>query len=574
MKKTVFLKNFFGYLLTLLILSISILLFSFATIRNHYIKTLTNDLKNLGAALQLRVVPFITTQQYEDLGTLVKALGTKIGTRITIIAPDGIVLADSEKDPQLMDNHGTRLEVIQALELGMGQSIRFSRTVKQEMLYVAQPIIEDGTTLGIVRVSLFLSDINSLLNDLKIKIVMITTVIIVIALAIAFFFSKGLSKPIGELATASRQVAAGDFDTVVLSKRKDELGELAESFNYMVSQIKNLVSELSREKEALNTIVASIHEGILVMDKKAKIILSNNSLKKITGHHQVDGKFLWEIVREPAVARLIENIETDKATRSEQIEIGGRYFICNATFMSAAEQILLTMHDITEISNIAKMKKDLVLNVSHELRTPLTAVKGYLETLEESVQKKNKHYLHVIKRHTERLINIVEDLLTLAQLEEKEPKLSIEKVDLKTLINNIKTMFEQNIKKKNLKLAITIDDTIPFIKADPFKMEQMFINIIDNAIKYTEKGSIKIAVNQENNAIKIVIEDTGIGIPEDHMPRIFERFYVVDKSRSRKIGGTGLGLSIVKHIVEAHRGTVTVKSEVNKGTTFTIILPR
>ena len=572
MKKSVFFKTFSGYLLITFLLSVLILLFTFATIKDHYIQTLTNDLKNLATTLKLEVIPLLKENKFDKLDSLAKELGAEIGTRITIIAPDGMVLADSEKDPNAMENHSRRLEIIQALEGKTGKSLRFSRTIKEEMLYVAIPINEEDTILGVLRVSLFLSEINGLLNNLKIKILQIVLIIIAVSIFVAVIFSKSLSKPIGELVSASHRVASGDFDVMILSKRKDELGELADSFNYMVTRIKKLVTELSLEKEALNTIITSIHEGIVVLDKKGKILLSNDSFGKIVNNTAVKGKFYWELIRSLELGKLIENISAENSVASEEIEINERNFICSATFLSSAEQIVLTLHDITEILQITKMKKDFVANVSHELRTPLTAIKGFVETLEQEKNVKTKHYLDIIKRHTDRLINIVQDLQLLSELEERE-KLERENVNLQKLVNNIFKMFKQRLTEKNLYFKLNMADNFPIIKADSFKLEQMFINLIDNALKYTEKGGITITVDRVNSSIKIEIEDTGIGIPGEHLSRIFERFYVVDKSRSRKMGGTGLGLSIVKHIVQAHKGEINIESKVNKGSKFTIILP-
>jgi len=214
-----------------------------------------------------------------------------------------------------------------------------------------------------------------------------------------------------------------------------------------------------------------------------------------------------------------------------------------------------------------------VINVSHELRTPLTAIKGYVETLNEEADEKSRNYLEIIKRHTDRLINIVKDLLLLSELEEKGFKLQTEKVNLRDLMENILKIFEPELKEKKIEVDLRAEDDFPLIEGDPFKLEQMFINIIDNAVKYTKKGMIKILLKEENRNARIEIQDTGIGIPEEHLNRIFERFYVINKSRSRRLGGTGLGLSIVKHIALLHNGDISVNSMPGKGTTFTILLP-
>ncbi len=576
MKSSVFLRSLIGYVLITVLLAGLVLFFSFQMIRDHYIHSLTNDLKNLGITMRLKIAPLMEGEGVDTLDIAVKRLGAEIETRITVIDPDGVVLADSEEDPQSMDNHRRRPEVAEAMEGKVGQSVRFSRTVKEDMLYVAVPVERNGKVAGILRVSLFLSEINSLLNNLKIKMLQIAAIIIMVSLGIAAFLSKGLSKPIGELVHASRRVAAGDFDVSVLFKKKDELKELADSFNHMVSQIKTLISELSHEKEALDTIISSIREGILVLDKKGKVVLSNDSLQKIAHAESVKDKHYWELIRVPKLGQLIETVQhKEDAVISDEIVIDGRNYMCSATYLSSAEQIVLTLHDITEIVRVTRMKKEFVFNVSHELRTPLTAIKGFVETLEQEKSTKSKHYLDIIKRHTDRLINIVQDLQTLSQLEvEERETLQLEEVNLKDLIEPILKMFEQELKKKNLNVTLNIEENLPNIKGDPFKLEQVFMNLIDNAIKYTEEGGIRISVEHNHSQIKIEIEDSGIGIPKEHLSRVFERFYVVDKSRSRKMGGTGLGLSIVKHIVHAHKGEIRVESEARKGSKFTLFLPK
>jgi two-component system phosphate regulon sensor histidine kinase PhoR len=248
--------------------------------------------------------------------------------------------------------------------------------------------------------------------------------------------------------------------------------------------------------------------------------------------------------------------------------------LASVTYIPTEDEIVVTFHDITESRRVEQIKKDFIVNVSHELRTPLTAIKGFVETIEQDSAKKHKNYLDIITRNTDRLINIVNDLLVQSELEEKYIKLEMEDVDIKKLITNIVRIFEPKGQEKGLSFKVQIEDGFPqAIKGDPFKLEQLFVNIVDNAVKYTEKGEITINLSHAERDIFVTIEDTGIGIPESELPRIFERFYVVDKSRSRRLGGTGLGLSIVKHIALLHSGEVTVKSTSGQGTKVTVRLP-
>lgn len=573
MKKSFFFKIFSGYFFIIFLLSFLFLVSTFKTIRNSYIDILTGNLKNLGITLRLKIIPLLEENHFEELDTLIKKLGRNINTRITVIDPRGVVLADSEKDPELMENHKNRPEIRDALKGETGKSLRFSTTVKGEMLYVAVPVEKDKRVLGILRVSLFLKDINILLGNIRSRILQIALIAIIISLSGATLFSKGLSNPIKELVRGARKVASGDFDVKIYLRNRDELKELGSAFNYMTHKIKTLFADLSFRKEELDSIISSLQQGLLVLDKDGKIVLSNESSQKILKNNNIDGKLYWKVIREPKLSDLIKRVADEKGSLVGEVEFNEKTFVCSATFIAAQEEIVLIFHDITEIKNLEKVKKDFVVNVSHELRTPLTAIKGFVETLEDEVNKKHIHYLEIIKKHTERLINIVEDLLLLSEFEEKKAKLEIEDVNLNSLVENVQRIFNQKIKEKGLTLELNRDKEIPIIKADPFKLEQLFINLIDNAINYTEKGKIRLSLTRENQYLKIEIEDTGIGIPHENLPRIFERFYVVDKSRSRKLGGTGLGLSIVKHIVLLHNGKIDVESTYGKGTKFKIILP-
>lgn len=574
MKNSIFVKIFGGYLLIVIVILAITFPLSFRAIRHHHISTLTGNLKNLCITLNLKILPLLENNQSKELDTLIKVLGKQIDTRITIINPEGIVLADSEKNPTLMESHKNRIEIIEAIKYGFGKSLRYSASVKEEMLYVAMPIEKDGSVYGIIRASLFLKEINTLLNNLKINIIKISVIIVVILLIGAFLFSRNFSRPLNELAAASRKVAQGDFSVKVFLKSRNEIKELADSFNYMTDQIKTLFTQLSYQKEELNSIISSINEGLCVIDKEGKISISNESFRKTVQNDAVKGKLYWEVLRKTRFDELIKKIRSEKNSIVDEIELNNRIFLCSATFCSNKEEIVVTLHDITKIKNLEKTKKDFVTNVSHELRTPLTAIKGFVETLQDTNNDDEKqHYLQIIKRHTDRVIRIVNDLLLLSKLEGSSDSLEWENVNLNELIEDILKIFVQSLKEKNLVLKFNADKNLPIIKADPFKLEQVFINLIDNAIKYTERGEVVISLSHNNETVIIEIQDTGICIPREHLSRIFERFYVVDSSRSRKLGGTGLGLSIVKHIVLLHNGKIDVKNIPGTGTNFIVTLP-
>jgi two-component system phosphate regulon sensor histidine kinase PhoR len=338
--------------------------------------------------------------------------------------------------------------------------------------------------------------------------------------------------------------------------------------------MERLFGELSRQKEELDSIISSLQEGILVLDKEERVLIANESLQIITGKNLEKGKLYWEILREPKLNELLKRVKTARQNSTEEIDLNNRTFLCSATFLQYKEEITVVFHDITEIKKLQKIKTDFVLNVSHELRTPLTSIKGFIETIEtRALDDENRHYIGIIKRNTDRLINIINDLLSLTEMEEKGTKLLLETVNLKDIIEHALIVFEQQIQSKDLSIRLSIEPDLPTVQGDPFKLEQVFINLIDNAIKYTEKGGITIEIKARDKKIVVTLQDTGAGIPPEHLSRIFERFYVVDKSRSKKLGGTGLGLSIVKHIILLHSGTIKAESSQGHGTTFIITLP-
>ncbi len=574
MKHTIFSKIFFSYLLIIIVLSVLISIFSFRIIRDYYVESLAHDLERSAVELKDLSGPYILQQQFDELDLVLKRSGRIALTRITIIDHNGKVFGDSLENPSQMENHANRPEIQVAMTGKTGRSMRHSSTVGEKMLYVAVPFTCDGYT-WVVRTSLFVKDIHKLLDELKTNIVNITAVLILIGMIAAFLISRNVTLPIRKVAQASREIAAGNFDIQVNSDSNDELKYLSDRFNDMAAHIKRLFNQISFQKDELNSIISSLNEGFLVVNQDGRITLSNKSLiKNITQQPIHDNMYYWEAVRDPEFLDVVARAEKGSAGLTEEIKINGHIFLCSITPLESQNGLVIIFHDITELKQLQKIKKDFVTNVSHELRTPLTSVKGFIETLKEfPPDDKLPHYLNIIEKNTDRLINIVNDLLSLSELEDHKIPLEREDVELNSLIQNIMKIFESRIKARDLSVRLNADK--PFhIFADAFRIEQMFINLIDNAIKYTEKGAIDIFLaSPSEHAVQIRIHDTGIGIPREQQSRIFERFYVTNKARSRKLGGTGLGLSIVKHIVMLHRGEINVKSKRGAGTDFFITLP-
>lgn len=573
MKRSLFLKVFGGYILIIAALVAFFLFFTFQSTRNFHHNTLSRHLENLGITLKGRIKPFLEKESLTDLDSFVKDLGNQINTRITVVNAQGRVLADSEENPHHMENHKFRPEIYRALEGSTGQSLRFSKTLQEKMLYVGVPIRENGKIRGVLRMSLFAQDINRLFSKLRAEIAWIAGIVLLLSMLGAFLLSRNLIRPIHKLTSASRRMAGGDFQTKVFLKKQGPLKELADSFNHMADQIHHSFSQISYQKEELDNIVASIQDGLVTVDQEGKIIHQNKRFQEIVQSSEVKGKHYWELIREPSFGRMMTRVKEDQKEVSEELPLNNRIYLCKATFLQSWNETMVTFHDITKIRNVEQIKKDFIVNVSHELRTPLTAIKGYVETLEEEADKKNRYYFNIIKNHTDRLINIVNDLLSLSEIEEKEIEMETKKINIRDLIDNVVKIYNHKLKEKDIRVENQINPDFPPVKGDPFKLEQLFLNLMDNAVKYTEKGQITFRAYQKNNQASIEIQDTGIGIPSQDLSRIFERFYVVDKSRSRKLGGTGLGLSIVKHIVRLHNGEINVESTPGQGTKFTVHLP-
>jgi two-component system phosphate regulon sensor histidine kinase PhoR len=573
MKKTLFLRIFSGNAAGIILLAAAVMLFAPPLMRKHFIAEKASSLEHMAVLLEPQVVPYLTGSGRGDLRGLVSVLSRETGARITIIDATGKVLADSEKEARDMENHFYRPEIQASLNGETRMSIRRSSTLKQEMMYMSVPLADSGRVVGALRLSLFMKNLESLLNVFRRELLKVVGLTLLAALLMVFFLSQSVSRPVREVIEASSRVAAGDFAVTVSARRSGEFRRFAESFNAMTGKLKTLFDEIRMRNEEIRGILGSMREGLFVLGADDRIELCNESFRRAVSSERPEGRFFWEIVRSTAVVEAVRKARASGGETSEEGTFGDRVYFCSVAHLATRDRLVVTLHDITEIRALEKAKKDFVVNVSHELRTPLTAIKGFLETIEPRAEEENRPYLEIIRRNTERMIAIVQDLLVLSELEERGPKIDKTEVDLKPLAESILKMFEKRASDKGLTLALQASPFLPPVKGDPGQIEGLLLNLIDNAVKYTEKGSVTVRLSTRDSQVAIDVEDTGPGIGAEHLPHIFERFYVVDKSRSKKLGGTGLGLSIVKHIVLAHRGTVSVKSRAGAGTTFSVLLP-
>jgi two-component system phosphate regulon sensor histidine kinase PhoR len=571
MRRTTFLRVFGGHLLVVLLLTTALLVFLLNTARKQHIRGMTDRLERFSRVVASHVEPELDSGA-AALNLEVRKLGRVSGTRITVIALDGRVLADTDEEPELMEDHSARPEIIQAYAGRTGSAVRYSRTMDREMLYVAVPLKVNGKVRAVVRSSLYITEVNNLLRALTVQVLVVAGVLVLIALGIALAFSRSLARPVDELVRATRRVGSGDLDVRLAPGGSDELGQLADGFNDMVARLRGVVAQATRRRERLDRVIGSIQDGLVVLDDTGRINLANGSFHALAGERYEAGRPLWEVLRDEGLSDLVRRVGEGGPTGSVEIEVGDRRFVCSASRVEASHETVVTFHDVTEIERMARMKKDLVVNASHELRTPLTAMKGFLETMQDEASGESRRYLEIVMRHTDRLINIVQDLLMLARLEDG-PALETESIDMAELARNALRVFERRARDKGLELKLEGADSLPPVQGDPFRLEQVLVNLVDNAVKYTDQGSATVRLGIEDGQMALRVRDTGIGIAPDQVGRVFERFYVTDKARSRRQGGTGLGLAIVKHIVLQHAGTIEVKSEPGRGTEFTVRLP-
>ena len=573
--RSIFSKLFLSSVIsTMFILCIAVI-FSFNTIKSNYINDLKSDLYKISRTLELEVLNIDEKTNIREFNDNISKLGRDLGIRITLVKLNGVVVADSEEDVTKMDNHGLRPEITLAMKNTMGASMRYSKTVKRDMLYVAIPVKKSNKLVYILRTSMYVTEIDILLAALKNDLLKVFILSFLFTLISSWFIARNISNPIKLLGNASTRIANGDFNAKVFLKRNDELKELADHFNEMSEKNRILFTELSAQKKELDQIVYSLHEGILLIDSENIIKHYNKALSEIfIFSDEIKGLKLYENIPDHDLLEIIKDTRETKRFNSKEIKVDNKIFIVSTVFIHPSRDVLVVFNDITAIKIYINQKKTFVDNASHELKTPLTSIKGYVETISEKIENQEiKEHIKIIKRNTDRMINIIEDLLKLSELENKKNIADFKLVNINELISRIIEMFQQNNQKSNITIETDYQELLSEIRGDKYKLEQVFINLIDNAIKYTDKGTVLVSTFKEKNNIVVEVKDTGIGIPEEDKERVFERFFVVDKSRSRKLGGTGLGLAIVKHIVLMHNGTIGIESKKGKGTTVRINFP-
>ncbi len=558
-------------------------------LEENSLRELKNSLTSQATLIESRLSSINLSQgNAPTLEALAKELSPRIKSRITIIDPSGNVLAESSKslaETLQMENHANRPEVKEALSGSTGDNIRYSSTLKMKMLYLAMPVRSGNAITGLVRLALPLDNVQNMLSGVRRMIYLNIIFALILAILLGFAFTAGIVKPINKIINVSRKFSVGDFNHRIYYTAHDEIGELAATLNKMAQGLEEKIKEVELKSQQLEAVFQSMIEGIIIVDKQSRIISVNPSIENIFSirNQESRGKPVIEVIRNNELTEIVKTVLNNGKPVSQELTLlwpVQKVFQVNAAPVlegGVCSACLLVIHDISEIRKLENMRRDFVANVSHELKTPLTSIKGFVETLLEGAlddKENSRSFLKIVQDHANRLDNLISDLLKLSYLESKEIVLKKQDVDLSKLVDEVLVGFSSQIKNKNIETENSLPRPL-MAAVDPDKIEQVLTNLIDNAIKFNrDRGKVKLHSQDLGDKIKIIVEDSGAGIPPKDLPRIFERFYRVDKARSRSLGGTGLGLSIVKHIIELHAGNTGVESTEGLGSAFWFTLPK
>ncbi len=526
----------------------------------------------------------VETANPAALAEWARAAAQRAWCRITIINPSGTVLADSEHDPSTMENHAQRPEVAAALKGSQGAAVRRSATLDRDLLYLAAPVGLGGKPGYVLRLAVPLEQVSDAVAEVRRRVLQVSLLAALLALGTAYFMSRALSRRIGQVKTFAESLVNARFTETLPPGPDDELGALARSLNSMAAQLRDMLERLRLEAARRDAILAGMVEGVLAVDHEVCVTFCNQAFARAVGApHPVPERLpVLELVRDPAFLDLLTRVLVTGEAQRRRLQLAaaeGRSYEVQAAPLDlrSGRGAIAILHDITDLERLERVRRDFVANVSHELRTPLAAIQGYAETLLDGAledRENNRKFLEVIKSQAMRLNQIASDLLALSELESEEALPSTEAVSVRQVIDAAVRSVESEAGLRNVKIQRG-EDREDQVIAHRIRLEQVLVNLLDNAVKFNRPGGeVRIETRRtEQGMLRISVVDNGIGIPSEDLPRIFERFYRVDKARSREVGGTGLGLSIVKHAVERMGGKIAVESQLGKGSRFTVFLP-
>ncbi|MFN0196331.1 MAG: two-component system histidine kinase PnpS [Planctomycetaceae bacterium] len=519
-----------------------------------------------------------------------RRMSGELGMHVTLISRDGAPLIDSIADTAGMSNLRNVAEINDARASPEGIGLSERKQGDLSLLHYALRVGDRDQPRGFVRVSLPLDAVNTRVASLRQIIVWTTISIATVSAVFTYIVFSRLTTPVQELTNAATAIAEGNLNQLVDDRRRDEIGQLAHAFNQMArrfsERIHNLETrseELKHHRDQLEIVLTAMVEGVLVVDRSERIVVANQAAQQLldlgkAAHH---GRPLWEVVRNVSIQNVVKQVLNDEPQMTIELDLPRSQSLVSlvATRLpgNPCSGVLIVLHDITELRRLENLRRDFVSNVSHELKTPLTSIQAYAETLLDGAiddDEHNREFVHRIEEQAARLHNLILDLLNLARIESVQQTYDVVSVSVDQVVTNCIEQRQPFAHSSGIELTVERPLSNVRVMADTEGLHTILDNLVDNAIKYTPAGG-KVTIRWQENAnmATIRVSDTGVGIPQEHQPRVFERFYRVDKARSRELGGTGLGLSIVKHLTQMFGGSVEVASQVGSGTTFTITLP-
>ncbi len=520
----------------------------------------------------------------------VEALRAKTDARITVVAPDGQVLGESSlknsADLALLENHGSRPEIREAIAGASGASIRLSATVRTTLLYVAVPLKDAaGRVTGVVRLAVPFSTVKRIFDYIRKPIVQSAGAGILLICLLGIFIEKRITTRIHRMTKAAERYIQDDLSGNLPIEKDDELGLLADAMNRMAASLKDKIADVENEKTKVSALLNHMAEGVIGVDRDLQVVILNPSAAHFFGISvsTAIGKSLMQVTCVPRLDEIMRRAIERSSHESASVEISftdEKILKADAIALPENEggiRGILVLYDNTPVYKLENMRREFVANVSHELKTPLTSIKGFVETLLGGALRdpeKAEGFLKIMQEDSERLTRLIDDLLELSKIESKGAPLKMTSENLKVEVDKVLLTLQPRFEDKKIEIKNMIPENLPKVKTDKDKLKQVLLNLLDNAIKFNkQQGRISLRASLENSMVRISVEDTGSGIPEKAVPRVFERFFRADKARGRDSGGTGLGLSIVKHIIESHGGVVECKSQPGKGSTFSFTLP-
>ncbi len=576
-----------SYILITVISLFAVTGYASRSMKHFFLEQTSSDLAARANLFRSQIRGMLGPLDEQGIDRLCKISGKDSSTRITVILPSGRVVGDSEEVPSRMDNHITRPEFLSALKEGIGRSTRYSNTLERDLMYVGIPVKRDEKIAAVVRTSIPVDSIDTEIRRLEVKIAYGGLFMALVAAGLSLIVSRRISRPIEHIRKSAVCLAEGNFECSLPVTRTEEISGLSEAMKGMAVQLHERIETVKRQRNEIEAILSSMVEGVIAVDKEEMIISLNHAAGRMLECNPSDAKGLsiQEVVRNSMLNRFVkdtlisdEPVERDIVLSSDK----ERFIKGHGTLLkdAAGEMIgaLVVLNDISKMKRLENVRRDFVANVSHEIKTPITAIKGFVETLRDAGMENREdaeRFLEIIERHVQRLEAIIEDLLQLSRIEQERDEGNIDFVEagVKGVIKTAIQLCESSAASKDITIEYRSEGDY-VTRLDATLLEQAIANLIDNAVKYSdEKSTIRVSTTVEKGEVVIRVADDGRGIKKEHLSRLFERFYRVDKARSRLLGGTGLGLAIVKHIAQAHGGRIDVESIPGKGSTFTIYIP-